>query len=173
MADWVVVVDDDLTNLKMAGHILSKHNKRVTALRSGWALLDYIRGNVPDIILMDIKMPEIDGFETLKKLRELEKELKIDEIPVIFLTADDNPDSENRGFDMGVSDYIRKPFDPDVLVRRIDNILSNQEKLLHRAELILCHRQSVRQAPSCKSRFRSILWDLLRGKNKNQDNRNS
>ena len=94
MADWIVVVDDDSTNLKMAGHILSKHNKRVTALKSGQALLDYISGNVPDIILLDINMPEMDGFETLKRLRVLEKELQIEEIPVIFLTADEDKNTE-------------------------------------------------------------------------------
>ena len=131
MADWIVVVDDDSTNLKMAGHILSKHNKRVTALRSGQALLDYISGNVPDIILLDINMPEMDGFETLHKLRELEQELHIEEIPVIFLTADEDKNTESRGFEEGVSDFIRKPFDPEILIRRIDNIIGKQEKLLH------------------------------------------
>ena len=131
MADWVVVVDDDATNLKMAGHILSKNNKRVTALRSGELLLEYIQGNTPDIILLDINMPEMDGFETLKRLRELEQIRQIEEIPVVFLTADDDVNTENKGFQMGVSDYIRKPFDPDILIRRIDNIIDKQEKLLH------------------------------------------
>ena len=131
MADWVVVVDDDYTNLKMAGHILSKNNKRVTALRSGEQLLECIQENTPDIILLDINMPEMDGFETLTRLRELEQIRQIEEIPVIFLTADEDVSTESRGFQMGVSDYIRKPFDPDVLVRRIDNILDKQEKLLH------------------------------------------
>ena len=132
MSDWIVVVDDDATNLKMAGHILSKHNKRVTAIKSGKALLDYIRSNnMPDLILLYIKMPEMDGFETLKKLRELEKEQQISEIPVIFLTAEDDVNTEMRGFEVGVSDYIKKPFDPEILVKRIDNVLGKQEKLHH------------------------------------------
>ena len=54
--DWVVVVDDDTVNLKMAGTILSKHNMRVTALKSGMALIDYVRTHQPDLILLDIKM---------------------------------------------------------------------------------------------------------------------
>jgi diguanylate cyclase (GGDEF)-like protein len=130
MADWIVVVDDDSTNLKMAGHILSKHNKRVTAMTSGYALLDYIKGNIPDIILLDIKMPDMDGFETLRKLRALEKELNINEIPVIFLTANEDVSTEMRGFEVGVSDYVRKPFDPEILVKRIDNIIGKQEQIL-------------------------------------------
>ena len=131
MADWVIVVDDDTANLKMAGHILSRHDKRVTALKSGRTLLDYIKENEPDLILLDVKMPEMDGFETLERLRALEKELGREELPVIFLTADEGIDTENRGFEMGISDYIRKPFDPDILIRRVDNILEKRKALLH------------------------------------------
>lgn len=115
--DWVVVVDDDVANLKMAGHILSKHQMRVTALRSGKALLDYVATNSPDLILLDIKMPEMDGFETLEKLRSLP--YPGDGIPVIFLTADDNHESETRGLQLGAMDFIRKPFVPEVLVLRV------------------------------------------------------
>ena len=81
--DWIIVVDDDIANLQMAGRILSKNNKRVTALKSGQALLDYTKENRPDLILLDIKMPVMDGFETLKKLREQEKELGQDQIHVM------------------------------------------------------------------------------------------
>ena len=130
MAKWIIVVDDDGANLQMAGHILSRNNMRVTALRSGSALLDHvIRNGSPDLILLDIKMPEMDGFETLEKLRILEKEKALEEVPVIFLTANDDAETETHGFEVGVSDYIRKPFDPDVLLHRIDNILSKQQKL--------------------------------------------
>ena len=131
MANWIVVVDDDMTNLKVAGHILSKNNKRVTALKSGEALLSFIRDNSPDLILLDIRMPGMDGFETFRRLRTLEKELGLDEIPVVFLTADEETSTESRGFEAGVSDYIRKPFEPEILVKRINNILEKQEKLHH------------------------------------------
>ena len=132
MADWIIVVDDDTSNLKMAGHILSKANMRVTALKSGQALLDYVKDKgTPDLILLDINMPGMDGFETLMKLRSYESEAGFEEVPVIFLTADDNADTETMGFEVGVSDYIKKPFDPAVLLRRIGNILSKQEKMLN------------------------------------------
>ena len=130
MAKWIMVVDDDTANLKAAGSILSKNNMRVTALKSGRALLNYITENgAPDLVLLDIMMPEMDGFETLEKLRELEKNLDIHEIPVIFLTADEKTGTESRGFEMGVSDYIRKPFNPEVLLRRIDNVISTQSEM--------------------------------------------
>lgn len=130
MAKWVMVVDDDTANLKMAGHILSRNNMRVTALKSGQALMDYIpEKGFPDLILLDIKMPGIDGFETLKLLREYEKSVNAETTPVIFLTADEDTNTETRGFEMGVSDFVRKPFNPDVLMRRIDNVMSSRSEV--------------------------------------------
>ena len=96
--DWVVVVDDDVANLKLAGLILSRQHMRVTALKSGRALLEYIRGNRPDLILLDVRMPEMDGFETMQLLKQEMKPGQ--EIPVIFLTADDNAESEMKGLNL-------------------------------------------------------------------------
>ncbi len=130
MTKWIIVVDDDTSNLKVAGHILSKNNMRVTALKSGKAFLDYIRSNgLPDLILLDIKMPEMDGFETLSRLRDYEEKNGLMKTPVIFLTADEDSGTETRGFEVGVSDFIRKPFNPDVLMRRIDNIMSASQEI--------------------------------------------
>ena len=129
MADWVVIVDDDTTTLKQMEQILSGYHKSVTTFTSGYALLDFIQGNVPDIILLDIKMPGMDGFETLKQLREYERNNGLEAVPVIFLTADDDADAESRGFQMGVSDFIRKPILHDVLAFRIDNVIGRRERL--------------------------------------------
>ena len=130
MAKWIIVVDDDTANLKMAGHILSKNNMRVTALKSGSSFIEYVNENgMPDLVLLDIKMPVMDGFETLGKLRQLEQQKGLMKTPVIFLTADEDTDTETRGFEVGVSDFIRKPFNPDVLIRRIDNIMSNSQEM--------------------------------------------
>ncbi len=121
MAYWVIVVDDDLTNLKMAGHILSKHNMRVTALKSGSALIDYVKTNQPDLILLDIMMPGLDGFETMEALRKQMEPGR--EIPIIFLTADENRESEMRGLQLGAMDFIRKPFVPEILVLRVQHTI--------------------------------------------------
>ena len=130
MAKWIMVVDDDTTNLQMAGHILSKNNMRVTALKSGKAMLEYIdTKGVPDLVLLDIKMPGMDGFESLEKLRELENEKGLGEIPVIFLTAEEDVNTETKGFEVGVADFIRKPFNPDVLLRRIDNVVQTHDEM--------------------------------------------
>ena len=121
MDAWVVVVDDDVSNLKMAGYILSKNNMRVTALKSGKALLDYVGVNRPDLILLDVLMPDMDGFATLQKLRE--QETGKDQIPVIFITADEGAETETRGLQLGAMDFIKKPFIPEVLVLRVRNTI--------------------------------------------------
>ena len=119
--DWVVVVDDDVANLKMAGTILSKNNIRVTALKSGTTLLEYVKDNQPDLILLDIKMPVLDGFETLELLKA--QGGAVAGIPVIFLTADESRDSETRGLQLGAMDFIKKPFVPEVLVLRVKHTI--------------------------------------------------
>ncbi|MBE5924128.1 MAG: response regulator [Lachnospiraceae bacterium] len=122
MADWVIVVDDDTANLKMAGHILSKGGMRVTALKSGQALLDYVAEHgSPDLILLDILMPGMDGFETLLKLREQQESVK--EVPVIFLTANEDEESETKGLSLGAMDFIKKPFVSEVLTLRVRHII--------------------------------------------------
>ncbi len=121
MADWIIVVDDDTANIKMAGHILSKANMRVTGVKSGQALLDYVAENGrPDLVLLDINMPEMDGFETLMRLRQMDGG---DEIPVIFLTADENEELESKGLTLGATDFIKKPFIPEVLTIRARHII--------------------------------------------------
>ena len=120
-AEWIVVVDDDVANLKMAGLILSKQHMRVTALKSGQALLEYVKKNRPDLILLDVRMPDMDGFETMRLLKR--DMMPGHEIPVIFLTADDNAESEMKGLALGAMDFIRKPFVSDVLTLRVKHII--------------------------------------------------
>ena len=121
MADWIIVVDDDENNLMMAGHILSTAHMKVTAMKSGRDLLAFLKEReVPDLILLDIKMPGMDGFETLTELRKLEK---AKEVPVIFLTADDKSETEAIGLSLGAVDFIKKPFVPEVLKLRVRHMI--------------------------------------------------
>lgn len=130
---WVMVVDDDVVNLKMAGHILSKQEMRVSAVKSGKALLDFLEEHdMPDLILLDIMMPEMDGFETLQKLHAIKGRQEC--APVIFLTADENEESETKGLSLGAMDFIKKPFVPEVLTLRVRHIieLNHLQKHLER-----------------------------------------
>ncbi len=121
MSDWVIVVDDDMANLKMAGSFLSEAGFRVTALKSGKALLSYVEKNgYPDLVLLDINMPEMDGFETLQRFRQQNPK---EEVPVLFLTADENEELESKGLSLGAMDFIKKPFIADVLIIRVRHII--------------------------------------------------
>ena len=84
-------------------------------------LLDYVRDNRPDLILLDLRMPEMDGFETMRQLKRQMPPGQ--EIPVIFLTADDNAESEMMGLNLGAMDFIKKPFVPDVLTVRVRHVI--------------------------------------------------
>ena len=128
MANWIIVVDDDVSTLKLAGHFLSKAGFRVTALQSGRLALDYVKEHgVPDLFLLDINMPDLDGFHTLDLLKKEMEPGK--EVPVAFLTAEERNDQEARGLESGAMDYIRKPFSPEVLVSRVKKILDVQSQM--------------------------------------------
>ncbi len=113
----IVVVDDDSLILKRAWSILNGAGMKTIVLKSGSQLLDYVRDNpAPDLILLDISMPGMDGFETLQELRKREKNNQ--EIPVIFLTGNEDVAVEEKGLSFGAMDYIRKPFIANVLILR-------------------------------------------------------
>ena len=80
------------------------------------ALLEYMKDNNPDLILLDIMMPGMDGFETMRQMRI--ESLAARDIPVIFMTADDARETETQGLQLGAIDFIRKPFVPDVMILR-------------------------------------------------------
>ena len=129
-ADSVIVVDDDIGNLKIAGTILSENGMQVTAVSSGSELIRQLEnGAKPDLIMLDVIMPGMDGFETYEALRSFENEHGMEETPVVFLTADESRDTEARGFELGALDFIRKPFESEILIHRIQNILNNSRRI--------------------------------------------
>ncbi len=123
MEEHVVVVDDDVIILKNANTVLSEAGFKVTCLKSGRLLLDYVAKNAIDMLLLDIKMPDLDGFETMRLLRKWENENGKKEIPVIFFTANDDCESETMGLSLGAMDFIRKPFVAEVLTLRVRHLL--------------------------------------------------
>ena len=119
----VVVVDDDEINLQIASKILKSAGIGVTTFRSGEALLEHLEDNIshPDLILLDVMMPGLDGYETMKKLRA--KDTPAARLPVVFLTADESIGAEKTGLSLGAMDFIRKPFVPEVLLLRVNHII--------------------------------------------------
>ena len=117
--DIILVVDDDKTNLTLAQNILLPRY-RIAASNSGQAALKYLENHRPDLILLDINMPDMDGFEVMEHLKQQETTKAI---PVIFLTADNLAETEVKGFQMGAMDFVTKPFVPAILLSRVDKTI--------------------------------------------------
>lgn len=115
----IMIIDDDKMNLATARKVLSDTYKVIPVLRGSQALT-YLENGDCDMILLDINMPEMDGFEVLKKIRELDH---CKNTPVIFLTADNDSGTETRCFQEGAIDFIAKPFVPEVMRSRIGRAL--------------------------------------------------
>ncbi len=126
---WIVVVDDEVISLTNAKTILSDQNMRVSCLRSGRDLLKFMETHTPDLILLDILMPDMDGFEAYRELRKMEELVGRKRTPVIFLSGAEDSETERRGLKEGASDFIRKPFNKEVLIRRIDNAITNAKTI--------------------------------------------
>jgi len=111
----ILAVDDEATNLKMIRQILKEKYKLVFA-KNGQEALIAAGKHAPDLILLDVMMPEMDGYDTCRNLKENPKTVNI---PVIFFTALGEIDDEAKGFDIGGVDYIRKPISARILKARI------------------------------------------------------
>ena len=136
MSNWILVVDDDAANLRMASRILSGEEMRVSCLKSGEDAIKFLQENKPDLILLDIHMPGMSGFETISVIKENKD---IADIPVIFLTADDNSDAETKGLEAGAMDFIKKPFVPEVLLLRVRHTIE-----LVRLQTNLAHEVAIK-----------------------------
>jgi putative two-component system response regulator len=115
----ILVVDDAEINLKIAEKIISREYS-VNCVLSGEECLAYLVDNTPDLILLDLHMPDMDGFEVMEKLNASNH---WKDIPVILLTADNDPDYEVKGFSLGAIDFITKPFVAEVMLHRVAKAL--------------------------------------------------
>lgn len=115
----ILVIDDDPTSLKRAKSIMEKEY-RVAAAVSGAMAFKYLEKNTPDLILLDLNMPEMDGFQVIEKLGGDDEYSKI---PVMFLAATQDPKSEAECFERGAVDFVSKPFIPQVLQSRVKRVL--------------------------------------------------
>ncbi|PNV84534.1 MAG: hypothetical protein C0627_00590 [Sulfurimonas sp.] len=112
----IVVIDDRIENLSLISDIISPYNYDIRVALSGKEGLGIIENFYPELILLDVIMPQMSGYEVLKKLKE--NKLTKD-IPVIFLTAKDTAEDVVKGFEEGATDYISKPFHPKELIARV------------------------------------------------------
>ncbi len=114
MKKIILIVDDDRLTLATAQKLLDGEYK-VVAVNSAKQAYKYLERHTPDLILLDINMPEIGGFEVMETLQ---KDVRLKKIPVIFLTADRSAETEIECFRVGANDYISKPFEPNIMLSR-------------------------------------------------------
>jgi signal transduction histidine kinase len=112
----ILVVDDTTTNLEIVFNILTNVGFNVITENNGQKAIKQVEDRLPDLILLDVMMPKIDGFETCKRLKGNSATC---DIPVIFMTANSDTDSKVKGLSMGAVDYITKPFHEEELLARI------------------------------------------------------
>ena len=146
----ILVVDDFPTSRRLLAHRL-KHNYTVIAAASGQEALDLAAEHKPDMILLDIEMPGMDGFETLEILRER----VIDKaVPVIFLTARTDSESRQRGLAAGAVDFLTKPYDKEELWIKVENHLALYEA---RKEIQQANIQMAQELRMASDLQRSLL----------------
>ncbi len=113
----ITLVDDDENIVASVSLALESHGHKVTAHHDGAAGLEALETSPPDLAILDVKMPRMDGMEVLRRLRQSSQ------IPVIFLTSKDEEIDEILGFNLGADDYIHKPFSQRLLIERVKALL--------------------------------------------------
>ncbi len=116
----VVVADDEEDILDLVTTIIERSGHEVLPVRDGAAALAAIRERRPDLVILDIAMPEVDGLEVLRRLRS---DARTSELPVLLLSARAQEDDVRLAFATGANAYVKKPFSPGELSRRVDNLL--------------------------------------------------
>ncbi len=141
----ILIVDDRDENLQVLGTVLRKEGYSLAACSSGIDALEIMDSIFPSLILLDVMMPEMNGFETCKRIKEMPY---AKDVPIIFLTADTSKESLVKGFDVVAVDYITKPFQRAELLSRVDTHLTiadqgqqleNSKNELNELLHVLCH----------------------------------
>ncbi len=118
----VLVVDDEQPIRELVGMGLRYHGFEVTAVPSGRTALDEVRERRPDLVVLDVMLPDLDGFEVARRIRQQER-VDAPPLPVIFLTARDTTEDKIEGLRLGGDDYVTKPFSVEELLARVEAVL--------------------------------------------------
>ncbi|OQY27361.1 MAG: hypothetical protein B6244_10900 [Candidatus Cloacimonetes bacterium 4572_55] len=151
----VLVVDDQKRNIQIVGNILSKGSYELAYAFDGKAALEKTKDQDFDLILLDIMMPKMDGYDVCNQLK---KDSKTKDIPVIFLTAKTDIENVVKGFDVGGSDYITKPFNSKELLARVKMHLTIHQQ----RKTIIEQKDKLIALNTSKDRFFSIIAHDLR-----------
>jgi CheY-like chemotaxis protein len=117
----ILVVDDDSIHLEITQKMLEEKYEVVTSQSGKNALLLFYRGLVPDLILLDLVMPGMDGWDTYERIKAISN---LHSVPIAFFTVSDDPEHRDKAKEMGIVDYINKPADRDDLLERVGKIVN-------------------------------------------------
>ena len=164
-SDRILIVDDTPRNIQVLGTILKDQGYQLNVAQNGLQALEVVTKVTPDLILLDVMMPELDGFETCKRLKA---DAATKDIPVIFLTAKVETDDVVNGFELGAVDYVTKPFNPTELLARVDTHLTlhhlkqRLEQLVDERteEVQRAHRQLQVQVRELEARDRLVALQM-------------
>lgn len=144
----ILIVDDTPSNIKFLGTLLVENNYEAEFALDGEEAIEWLKNRDFDLILLDIMMPKMDGFETCRRIKELNGKA---EIPIIFLTAKVSPEDIIKGFETGAVDYITKPFNSTELLLRINTHIQLQYQ-----------KKQLLESNNTKDKFLSIIaHDLM------------
>jgi len=156
MDQIVLVIDDDVTSLKRATGIMEKEY-RVAAATSGEMAFKYLERNRPSLILLDLNMPDMDGFQVMEKLKA---DPEYEKIPVIFLAAVQTPENEAQCLEAGAVDFVNKPFIPQVLISRVKRAM---ELSGYREQLESMVKDQAKQITAQNEQIRDIQDAVIIG----------
>jgi len=145
----LLIVDDNPENLKLLVKSFQKESYKIEFTDNGKAAIDFINKKQFDLILLDIKMPGIDGFEVCKVIRS---QPRMENVPIIFLSAESDRESIIKGFELGAQDYITKPFERRELLARVKTHLALKSNIEKLAELNQLLEEKVLQRTSLLSK---------------------
>ena len=151
----ILVVDDVMSNVLLLKILLTNEQFQVITFSNGNSCLELARTEHPDLILLDVMMPDISGFDTCSELR---KDEETKDIPVIFLTALNNPADLVHGFQVGGNDFLTKPFNKEELVMRV----MHQISLVAAKRIIVSQNIELRRTISNRDKMYSVIAHDLR-----------
>src|SRR5512137_2750661 len=123
-SDRILVVDDTTANLQLLMNLLTEQGYTVYPASDGELALEFVRSILPDLILLDIRMPGMDGYEVCRRLKAAERTRSI---PIIFISILEDERDKVQGFQAGAVDYITKPFQPEEVLARVRTHLRLRE----------------------------------------------
>ncbi len=120
----ILIAEDDRSIRELLRDILHDENYNVSTAEDGREAIEKVKSETPDLVILDVKMPGIDGYEVCKRIRE---DSRLKKVPVIFLTVMKNTSDRIKGHKLGVDDYITKPVEPEEFIARVKSVLSRRD----------------------------------------------